>query len=155
VADVRRKFRQLIDVWDFERGVISGLEQWRDVLGNQWMPLIMSHVLPSMGRYLRDFRVDPSDQEPYLPMLTGVLKWSDILTPKVLAEVIVAEVFPMWHEKLREWRDLPEANFEEIGAWLEWWRDQVFPEEIANLKPIKAEFERGFKVIESALEKLF
>ncbi|CRK28499.1 hypothetical protein BN1723_003564 [Verticillium longisporum] len=75
VADVRRKFRQLVDVWEFDRGVVPGLTQWRDVLGSQWQPLIMSHVLPSMGRYLREnFRVDPGDQEPYLPMLMGTLR---------------------------------------------------------------------------------
>ncbi|OBR03223.1 Tuftelin interacting protein 11 [Colletotrichum higginsianum IMI 349063] len=152
VAEVRRKYRQLIDVWEFDRGVIPGLEQWRDVLGDQWRPLIMSHVLPAMGRYLRrNFRVDPSDQEPYLPMLTGVLQWCDILTPKVLGEVLVAEVFPLWHEKLSEWLGLEDANFEEIGAWFEWWRDDVLPEEIKNLKSVQAEFVKGFATIEQAL----
>ncbi|OLN87601.1 G-patch domain-containing protein [Colletotrichum chlorophyti] len=152
VAEVRRKFRQLIDVWDFDRGVIPGLEQWRDVLGEQWRPLIMSHVLPAMGRYLRrNFRIDPSDQEPYLPMLTGVLKWSDILTPKVLGEVVVAGVFPLWHDKLVEWLNLEEANFEEIAEWLEWWKDAVFPEEIRNLKSVQAEFNISFATIEEAL----
>ncbi|WYZ43324.1 hypothetical protein EsH8_VI_001023 [Colletotrichum jinshuiense] len=151
VAEVRRKYRQLIDVWDFDRGVIPGLEQWREVLGDQWRPLIMSHVLPAMGRYLRkNFRVDPSDQEPYLPMLTGVLKWSDILTAKVLGEVVVAEVFPSWHEKLKEWLELEEANLEEIGAWLEWWRDAVFPDDIRGLKSIQAEFNKGFATFEQS-----
>ncbi|KAJ0159398.1 G-patch domain-containing protein [Colletotrichum tanaceti] len=152
VAEVRRKYRQLVDVWEFDRGVIPGLEQWRDVLGDQWRPLIMSHVLPAMGRYLRrNFRVDPSDQEPYLPMLTGVLQWCDILTPKVLGEVLVAEVFPLWHEKLSEWLGLEDANFEEIGAWFEWWRDDVLPVEIKNLKSVQAEFVKGFATIEQAL----
>ncbi|KXH48465.1 tuftelin interacting protein 11 [Colletotrichum simmondsii] len=152
VAEVRRKYRQLIDVWEFDRGVIPGLEQWRDVLGDQWRSLIMSHVLPAMGRYLRkNFRVDPSDQEPYLPMLTGVLEWSDILTPKVLGEVIVTEVFPLWHEKLSEWLGLEDANFEEIMAWYEWWRDDVLPDSVKNLKSVQAEFNKGMDTIEKAL----
>ncbi|KAH0427168.1 g-patch domain-containing protein [Colletotrichum camelliae] len=155
VAEVRRKYRQLIDVWEFDRGVIPGLEKWREVLGDQWRPLIMGHVLPAMGRYLRkNFRIDPSDQEPYLPMLEGVLKWSDILTPKVLGEVIVAEVLPLWHDKLSEWLGLEEASLEEIAAWLEWWRDSVFPENIKNLKSVQAEFNKGFATIEKALESM-
>ncbi|KAF6825692.1 tuftelin interacting protein 11 [Colletotrichum plurivorum] len=154
VADVRRKFRQLVDVWEFDRGVIPGLEKWRDVLGDQWRPLIMSHVLPAMGRYLRrNFRVDPSDQEPYLPMLTGVLEWSAVLTPKVLAEVIVAEVFPPWHEKLGEWLGLDEVVYEEVGAWMLWWRD-LFPEEVRYLRSVQAEFKKSFVTIEKAWEVL-
>ncbi|EEY22845.1 conserved hypothetical protein [Verticillium alfalfae VaMs.102] len=155
VADVRRKFRQLVDVWEFDRGVVPGLTQWRDVLGSQWQPLIMSHVLPSMGRYLREnFRVDPGDQEPYLPMLTGTLKWSSVLGSKVLAEVIVAEVFPLWHDKLGEWLQLEEVNLEEVYAWYEWWRDQVFPKELATLPVITKEFDKGSLTIERALERM-
>ncbi|KAG7141708.1 G-patch domain-containing protein like [Verticillium longisporum] len=155
VADVRRKFRQLVDVWEFDRGVVPGLTQWRDVLGSQWQPLIMSHVLPSMGRYLREnFRVDPGDQEPYLPMLTGTLRWSSVLGSKVLAEVIVAEVFPLWHDKLGEWLQLEEVNLEEVYAWYEWWRDQVFPKELATLPVITKEFDKGSLTIERALERM-
>ncbi|KAM0282024.1 hypothetical protein ACHAQH_003230 [Verticillium albo-atrum] len=155
VADVRRKFRQLIDVWEFDRGIVPGLTQWRDVLGGQWQPLIMSHVLPSMGRYLREnFRVDPGDQEPYLPMLTGVLKWSGVLGTKVLGQVVVAEVFPLWHDKLGEWLGLEEVNLEEVYAWYEWWRDQVFPKEMAGLPPVMKEFDKGSVTIERALEKM-
>ncbi|KAH6695733.1 tuftelin interacting protein 11 [Plectosphaerella plurivora] len=155
VADVRRKFCQLIDVWSFDRGVVPGLEQWREVMGPQWQPLIMSHVLPSMGRYLRlNFRVDPGDQEPYLSMLTGAMKWSNILGPKVLAQVVVSEVFGLWHDKLGEWLGLEEMNLEEVAAWYEWWRDQVFPAEISKLGAIRKEFDKGSIAIERTLDAM-
>ncbi|ROT38296.1 TFP11-domain-containing protein [Sodiomyces alkalinus F11] len=155
VADVRRKFGQLIDVWEFERGVVPGLEQWRDVLGTQWRPLVMGHVLPGMGRYLKEhFRIDPSDQEPYLPILTGALKWTGVLGSKVLAEVMVAEVFPLWHDKLSEWLGLEEMNLEEVYAWYEWWRDQVFPKEVSGATSVKREFEKGSMTIAAALENM-
>ncbi|KAL2752426.1 hypothetical protein ACRALDRAFT_1036985 [Sodiomyces alcalophilus JCM 7366] len=155
VADVRRKFGQLIDVWEFERGVVPGLEQWRDVLGQHWRPLIMGHVLPAMGRYLREnFRIDPSDQEPYLPILTGTLKWAGVLGSKVLAQVLVAEVFPLWHDKLSEWLGLEEMNLEEVYAWYEWWRDQVFPKDISGASSVKREFEKGSMTIAAALENM-
>ena len=55
----------------------------------------MNHILPSMARYLRtNFRVDPSNQAPYVPILTGVFEWTDLISPAMVGEVIVAEVFP-------------------------------------------------------------
>ncbi|ORY58467.1 GC-rich sequence DNA-binding factor-like protein-domain-containing protein [Pseudomassariella vexata] len=157
VSDVRRKFRALIDAWDFDKGVIPGLKQWKEIFRpsksqDQWKPLIMHHVLPAMARYLRtNFRVDPGDQEPYLPMLTGVLKWMDVLAPSMVAEVLVAEVFPMWLDVLYQWLTSDEANYEEVGAWFEWWQNEVLGDLKSN-ESIAAEFEKGMALIEQALD---
>lgn len=157
VADVRRKFRQLIDVWEFDRGVVPGLKQWKDIFRpdksqDQWKPLVMHHVLPGMAKYLRrNFRVDPSDQEPYMPMLNGVLRWTEIIAPSMVAEVVVAEVFPMWHDVLYQWITSDEANYEEVGAWFEWWKDTALAD-IAGMESIAAEFERATVMIEQALD---
>ncbi|KAI0399988.1 GC-rich sequence DNA-binding factor-like protein-domain-containing protein [Xylaria palmicola] len=158
VSDVRRKFRQMIDTWQFDRGVVPGLKQWQEVFRpskaqDQWKPLVMNHILPSMGRYLRtNFRVDPSNQEPYLKMLQGVVKWVDVISTSMIAEVIVAEVFPLWHDVLHQWLTSDEANYEEIGAWFEWWHGEVFPPAIAAHESIQAQFRRGTAMIEKALE---
>ncbi|KAI1343740.1 GC-rich sequence DNA-binding factor-like protein-domain-containing protein [Xylariaceae sp. FL0016] len=158
VADVRRKFRQLIDVWDFDRGLIPGLQQWKDVFRpskaqDQWKPLVMNHVLPSMARYLRtNFRVDPSDQEPYLEMLNGVLKWTDVISRSLVAEVVVAEVFPMWHRILYQWLTSGEFNLEEVGEWFQWWQQSVFPPELSSHPGIEAELAKGSRTIETALD---
>ncbi|KAJ1327941.1 tuftelin-interacting protein 11 [Microdochium nivale] len=158
VADVRRKFRQLIDVWEFDRGVVPGLRQWKDVFRpskeqDQWRPLVMHHILPSMARYMRrNFRVDPSDQEPYLAMMQGVLKWSDVISTSMVAEVIAAEVFPMWHNLLHAWITSPEVNYVELGGWYMWWQDEALPSEFAAHPTISAEFEKGIDLIEAALD---
>lgn len=151
VADVRRKFRQLIDVWEFERGLLPGLGQWENVLGDTWRGLIMSHVLPAMGKYLRNnFRVDPADQEPYLPILTGILKWTRMLGTRVMAELLMLELFPKWHGKLREWLALYEANLGEVADWYSWWRD-VLPEDIAGTSEVRSEFDKGLRVMAAAV----
>ncbi|KAF4987633.1 hypothetical protein FDECE_15355 [Fusarium decemcellulare] len=151
VADVRRKFRQLIDVWEFERGLFPGLTQWESLLGDQWRPLVMSHVLPSMGKYLRrNFRIDPADQEPYLPVLTGILKWAPMLGRRVIAEVLMQHMFPMWHEKLAEWLALDEADLSEVAEWYGWWRG-VLPQEVAEMKSVKSEFDKGLRVMAKAV----
>ncbi|KAG5979749.1 hypothetical protein E4U55_004809 [Claviceps digitariae] len=148
VADVKRKFRHLIDAWEFERGTIPGLKQWQEILGNQWGPLIMSHVLPSMGRYLRNnFRVDPADQEPYLPVLTGVMKWNQLIGgDSIMAEVLVQNVFPMWYEKLQEWLALAEADLQEVAEWYTWWRG-VLLKDMAGIKGVKMELDKGLQVL--------
>jgi len=159
VSDVKRKFRQLIDSWDYHKGVVPGLRQWREVLcpnpsNDHWTPLIMNHVLPSMARFLKNgknFLVDPNDQAPYMSSLQGIFAWQDILTPRVVGEVIAETVFPMWHNVLYQWLTEVGPN-EEIGQWFEWWRDEVFPEDIKNLKSIQDEFDKGHEMINQALD---
>ena len=162
VADVRRKFRQLIDGWDYQRGVVPGLKEWKGVFRpsrareqDQWRPLVMHHVLPGMARYLRaNFRVDPADQEPYVGMLEGALRWAEegIVAPSALAEVLVAEVFTLWRDALWRWLVRPEANYEEVGAWFEWWQRDALPADITAQPSIAAEFEAGTALIEKALD---
>lgn len=160
VADVKRKFRQLIEVWEFARGVVPGLNEWKNVLrpskaNDQWKPLVMTHVLPNMARYLRkNFQVQPSDQEPYLQVLSGVLEWRDVVSPTLVAEVVVAEVFPKWHEILFQWLIDEDVSYEDVAEWCEWWHDAdgPFPPEIRDTISVASEFEKGLHTIESALD---
>jgi tuftelin-interacting protein 11 len=163
VADVRRKFRQLIDGWDYQNGIIPGLKQWKDVLRppsshdssscDTWLPLVMNHILPGMARHLRaSFRVDPQDQEPYMEALECLFDWLGIIRPSMLGEVVVAEVFPLWHQVLYSWLLMDSVNYNEIAEWLRWWHDDVFPEELNFLPSIVAEFEKGHAMIERALD---
>ena len=159
VSDVKRKFRTLIDSWDFHKGVIPGLQQWREVLcpnpsNDHWTPLIMNHVLPSMARFLKNeknFMVDPNDQAPYMSALQGIFAWQDILKPRIVGQVVVETVFPMWQNVLHQWLTVVGPN-EEIGQWFEWWRDEVFPVEIKDLKSIQQEFDKGHDMINQALD---
>jgi tuftelin-interacting protein 11 len=153
VSDVRRKFRQLVEVWEFERGTVPGLRQWKDVLGRQWLPLVMNSVVPSMGRYLRrNFRVDPSDQGPYMGFLDGVLRWGKLVPAKYLAEPIAEHVFAMWHQRLAEWMELGlEADLNEVADWFEWWNG-YYPDEVAAL--LRPEFERALLTIERTLDRV-
>ncbi|RGP75840.1 tuftelin-interacting 11 [Fusarium longipes] len=151
VADVRRKFRQLIDVWEFKKGELPGLKDWKGVLGDQWRPLVMSHVLPSMGRYLsRNFSVEPSDQEPTLPVLMGILDWRYILGRRVVAEVLMQHMFPMWHKILVEWLSRDEVDLGEVAEWYGWWRGGVL-KELAEVNSVKAEFDKGMRVMAKAV----
>ncbi|EFW98916.1 spindle pole body component [Grosmannia clavigera kw1407] len=159
VTEVKRKFRQLVHVWEFYRGVIPGLREWRDMLrptadNDQWRPLVMAHVLPSMASYVRaQFRVDPRDQAPYLEVITGEFQWLGLVAAELVGEVMVAEVFPMWHETLYQLLTTPGlASLDRIAQWLQWWADEAFPAPIRQLSSVAAEFERGMVMINEALD---
>ena len=81
----------------------------------------------------------------------GVFAWKDILKPRMVGQVIVETVFPMWHDVLHQWLTITGPN-EEIGLWFQWWRDDVFPVEIKNLKLIQEEFDKGHDMINQALD---
>lgn len=148
VADVKRKLRQVVDVWEFERGVVPGLEKWQEILGkDEWQRLIISHLLPAMGKYMRtNFRVEPADQAPYLPVLTGVLGWTNLIGTAMITEVLIQGVFPMWYTKLEEWLALDQVDLDEVAAWYEWWRDVVFAD-YANVKRVSCELDKGLRVM--------
>ncbi|ROW00705.1 hypothetical protein VSDG_03365 [Cytospora chrysosperma] len=154
VADVKRKFRRLIDVWDFEQGVIPGLKEWKSILrtkhNDQWTLLVMNHVLPRMARYLREhFDVNPADQQ--LGVLLGVFAWLDFVSPTMIAEVIVAEVFPKWHEILYQWLVMDSVNYEDVAQWYEWWHDEALAG-FEDIPSVALEFEKGLHMIEHALD---
>ncbi|CAK7227464.1 hypothetical protein SCUCBS95973_006553 [Sporothrix curviconia] len=159
VVKVKRKFRQLVDVWEFYRGVVPGLRQWKAVLRpppparDEWRPLVMAHVLPSMARYVRaQFRVDPRDQAPYLEVITGEFQWLALLAPEVVAEVMVAELFPMWHEALYQLLTATATSLSCIGQWLQWWTDEVFPAAVQRVPSVAAEFDEGLAQVNEALD---
>ncbi|KAI9730777.1 MAG: hypothetical protein M1818_008057 [Claussenomyces sp. TS43310] len=157
VSDVKRKFRQLIDAWDFGRGVIPGLLDWRAVLQvkgtcDDWTPLLMNHVLPHLARFLRtNFQVAPQDQEPFMPYLNRTLEWTDILGAKIVGQLLVDELFPMWHDVLHQWLTLDGVNYLEIQQWFDFWIS-IIPDSINAVPAIQAEWQRGSDLINRALD---
>lgn len=156
LADVKRKFRTLIDTWDFRRGTIPGLPQWRTLLqsdrDDSWTPLMLNHALPGLARYFRtNFQVAPQDQEPFMKVLTHVFEWRDVLGDRLLGQLLVEEFFPMWMDVLHQWLTLEGVNYAEIGEWFDFWR-QVFPSEINELPAVKAQWKKGSDLINTALD---
>jgi len=151
-SDVKRKFRVVIDTWDFKDGVIPGLAQWQEFLGRDLDNMKIRHVLPRMAAYIRtNFQVDPQDQEPYLVSLQNIFKWKESLGKRMLSQVIIDEVFPMWHEVLHQWLTSDGVNYEEVGAWFEWWKT-VIPTDLNAMPAIEKEWEKGLLMINHALD---
>ncbi|KAJ5709694.1 hypothetical protein N7493_009985 [Penicillium malachiteum] len=149
MSDTKRKFRVVLDSWSLRRGLIDGLELWRDALGPEFDVCLRNHLLPRLGRHLReDFFVNPADQD--MTPLEDVLRWKDFFQPKVMGLLLVAEFFPKWHEILYTWLT-NDPDYSEVGTWCSWWREQI-PQEINELAIVEDEWNKGFRTMEQALD---
>ncbi|KAI9814588.1 MAG: hypothetical protein M1827_003144 [Pycnora praestabilis] len=149
LSDVKRKFRVVIDTWDLSRGVVEGLENWREVLGSELDHVLIRHLLPRLALLLStDFEVDPSDQD--LTPLEHVLVWKDFFKPSVLGHLLITEFFPKWHNILHLWL-ISEPNYEEVAQWFAWWKDR-FPSSINEVPAVATEWEKGLEMINTALD---
>ncbi|EYE92172.1 putative G-patch domain protein (TFIP11) [Aspergillus ruber CBS 135680] len=147
MSDAKRKFRVVLDTWDLRRGVVSGVELWKAALGSEFDVCLHNHLLPRLGRHLReDFDVNPQDQD--LTPLEDIFKWKDWFAPNVLGILLVTEFFPKWHYILYIWLT-NDPNYEEVGEWFSWWRSQI-PREINELAIVDDEWKKGLQTMDLA-----
>ena len=152
MVEFKRRLRQVLDAWDVSSGLLSGLTEWRDLLRSELDHVLVRHLLPRLALHLSSkFDVDPSDQD--LTTLEDVLKWQGLFKTDVLARLLVAEFFPKWLSTLHLWLTTADANFEEIGQWFTWWKDQL-PEKLSNYHDIVKEWSKGTEMINNALDLL-
>ncbi|KAJ5086684.1 hypothetical protein NUU61_007991 [Penicillium alfredii] len=147
MSDAKRKFRVVLDSWSLRRGLINGIELWRDALGSEFDVCLRNHLLPRLARHFReDFSVNPQDQD--LTAFEDVLRWKDFFQPNVMGLLLVSEFFPKWHEILHIWLT-NDPNYEEVGAWFSWWRTQV-PAELNELTIVDDEWKKGLQTMDLA-----
>lgn len=149
MSDTKRKFRVVLDTWSLHRGLINGLDLWKDALGSEFDVCLRNHLLPRLARHLReDFTVNPQDQD--LTALEDVFRWKDFFQPNVMGLLLVSDFFPKWHEILYIWLT-NDPNYEEVGAWFSWWRSQI-PTEINELTIVDEEWKKGLQTMDFALQ---
>ena len=149
MSDMKRKFRVVLDTWSLRRGLVNGIELWRDALGGEFDTCLRNHLLPRLARHIReDFIVNPQDQD--LTALEDVLRWKDFFKPNVMGLLLVAEFFPKWHDILYIWLT-NDPNYEEVGAWFTWWQSQI-PSELNELAIVEEEWNKGLHTMNLAAE---
>lgn len=149
LADVKRKFRIVIDNWDLSKGVLEGLQNWKEVLRGELDNVLIRHLLPRLATYMQEnFDVNPQDQD--LTALAQVFLWKDFFKPSTMGQLLIAEFFPKWHNILYIWLT-SEPNYEEIWQWFSWWKTQI-PQELNGTQALAAEWERGLEMINQALD---
>ncbi|KAL2215817.1 tuftelin-interacting protein [Thermoascus aurantiacus ATCC 26904] len=149
MSDAKRKFRVVLDTWDLRKGLVSGIDLWRDALGSEFDVALRNHLLPRLASHLRDhFEINPQDQD--LTALEDVLKWKDYFKPNVYALLLAAEFFPKWHNILHIWLT-NEPNYEEVGEWFTWWRSQI-PPELNEMAVVDDEWKKGLRMMDLAVQ---
>ena len=147
LSDAKRKFRVVLDTWDLHRGLVSGIELWRDALGSEFDLSLRNHLLPRLARHLRErFDINPQDQD--LTALEDVLKWKHLFQPNVIGLLLVSEFFPKWHHILYIWL-ISDPNYEEVAEWFSWWRSLI-PSDINDLSIVDDEWNKGLQTMDLA-----
>lgn len=150
LSDVKRKFRIALDTWDLSRGVLPGLETWRAVLGSTLQDDLIRHLLPRLAALLAtDFEVRPDDQD--MVPLENVFTWNPFFGPKVMGKLLLAEFFPKWMEILHVWLTGEETNYEQVGMWFSWWKEQI-PAEVNQVKAVEDMWTKGLDMMNLALD---
>ena len=141
LADVKRKFRHVLDGWDISSGILPGLSEWRNLLATEMDHLMIRHLLPRLAMHLSThLEIDPTDQD--LTPLEDVLKWQSFLKPEIFARLLVAEFFPKWLTTLHQWLTSPEASLSEVSQWWDWWKQQI-PDPISAQPDVQKEWSKA------------
>ena len=149
LVDIKRKFRSLLTTHDLSTGIPSYLTPWQPVLRSNLSDLLVRHLLPRLATHLQThFTVDPQDQD--LTPFTAVLAWTPLFSSTTMAQLLLAEFFPLFHSILHTWL-ISEPNYDEISQWFAWWQEQI-PPSLNALPMIAAEWTKGFETINLALE---
>lgn len=149
LSDAKRKFRVVLDSWDISRGLVPGVDLWKEALGSEFDNALQNYLLPRLARHLsHHFEVNPQDQD--LTALENVLKWQGYFKPTTLGLLLVAEFFPKWLAILHLWLT-SDPNYEEVGQWFSWWKTQI-PEAINEVDDVADEWHRGLELMNQALD---
>ncbi|KAF2234014.1 TFP11-domain-containing protein [Viridothelium virens] len=152
LTEVKSKLKVALKSWDIRRGIMPGLEQWRNLLCEELDKVLRNSLLPRLAHHLLDsFIVDPSDQD--LTSLEQVLAWSDHFKPSVIGQVLAAEFFPKWLDALYQWLSLPDpgARLDEVADWFEWWHGYL-PADISATTSVTQEWQKGLEMMNSAAD---
>ena len=149
MSDTKRKFRVVLDSWSLHRGLINGLDLWKEALGSEFDVCLRNHLLPRLARHLReDFVVNPQEQD--VTALEDVFRWKNYFQPMVMGELLVSDFFPKWHEILYIWLT-NDPNLEEVATWFSWWKEQI-PAEINEVPKVDSEWSKGIQIMHQAAE---
>ncbi|GAA5873748.1 hypothetical protein JCM8547_005938 [Rhodosporidiobolus lusitaniae] len=151
MEEARRKVRGWVkSAWKPKEGVPKDLAVWKDAFPrSEWDSLLLRHVLPALGAYLRTNLVINPRQQDLEPLEKGVLEWRGLLRSKMVSQVLEQEFFPKWGEALWRWL-VAEPSFEQVAEWYSWWKS-YFPEDVVALSGVSRGFRKGLDLMNQAM----
>lgn len=150
LPELKPKLRILLQVWPLERGLLPGIELFIKAYPKELGSLLLNFLVPRLTTHLAEnLEMDPTDQN--MDPIGAVVSWTDIVSPRTIAEVLHSAFFPKFLECLHFWLtqspDLPE-----ISAWLTFWAEDVFRKDITQEPTFKADFDAAYTLENAALD---
>lgn len=153
VAEIKRKIRHALQSMDVSKGPLPGMDQWRRLFGkSEFDHLLTSHLVPRLAAHLRDnFEIDPAEQQDLAP-LEAVFAWKGLLANDTIGELLKAQFFPKFLDIIHQWLSSEEVVFEEVQAWLAWWKNDILGDEMNNLASVAAGWKEAYSLISQAVD---
>jgi tuftelin-interacting protein 11 len=150
LSDAKRKFRALLDTADLDRGARVNLEKFRPLVGTRlYDRMLVNHLLPRLASVLKtEFEVNPAEQD--LQPLKQVLAYTPRFKLEVMGELISAHFFPKFLSTLHLWLTSDGVDLSEVGAWYQWWREQLA--QFNDLSVVSNKWDKALEMINAALD---
>ncbi|GMT08439.1 hypothetical protein PENTCL1PPCAC_30613 [Pristionchus entomophagus] len=145
-APIRQKLAKALKKWtSTDNSALLILSPWRDV----WTPATMStfvqhNIVPKLREGLLQMNLDPSRNALYKEF-TACISWmvpEGLISPDVIANLLVETFFPRWYETLCFWMDSPAVVKGEVQTWLKEWNAR-FPPLLLAFPSVKECLRRG------------
>ncbi|PSN73761.1 TFP11-domain-containing protein [Corynespora cassiicola Philippines] len=147
--ELKPRLQTFLRHWPLSRGPPPSLHLWAKAFPF-FDRLLLNEILPRLGSIMRDeFVVDPSDQQ--LGPLEQVKAWEPYVKPEVMAELLSSTLFEELLKTAHYWLTSPDANFEEVGQWLAWWRE-IIGDEMSEVPPTARKWEQLYTLIQRGVD---
>ena len=143
------KLRAVLEIWPLQRGIIPGIQLWKKAFPGPVDHMLVNHLLPRLAEHLRGLEIDPADQKT--DVVSAVLAWNPVLSSQVIAEILHSAFFPNFYNVLHSWSSYAEAQYAEIGTWVQWWKNETLGDYIASLE---SDWIQAYNLINTAIDLL-
>ena len=130
---------------------------WRPILDHSSFESLLTRTLiPRLTASLRDFEVDPSDQQ--IEPITSLFAWQGILPDQLITQLLRDHVLAKWLIVLHDWldqlltyplEDRREA-IDEIIQWYLGWKS-IIPREVRERPEVEEVFRWALEMLEIRL----
>ncbi|OAO17528.1 tuftelin-interacting protein [Blastocystis sp. ATCC 50177/Nand II] len=112
--------------------------------------MLENAVLPQLARGLREFEVDPGNQE-HIETFIETMRWCECVDAGVMSALLEGEFFNKWLFVLYSWMHQPSADLAEIVNWIEGWRSLLPPALLEN-EYVQRQFNRCWDIVNEVLD---
>ena len=112
--------------------------------------MVENAVLPQLATGLREFEVDPSNQE-HIETFIETMWWCECIDAGVMSALLEGEFFNKWLFVLYSWMHQPHVDLAEIVNWIEGWRS-LLPAALQENEYVQRQFNRCWDIVNEVLD---